>query len=107
MEQLYTLTENREQESVAAWVKKRWRDALGNPRGTVARKWVLPTAEKQPIENVGVGVGASGQSTCLTCGALGPICSTTKMKVILGVWLAFPCQTWCKTTLTTVSSLMM
>lgn len=70
MEQLYTLTGNREQESVAAWVKKRWRDALGNPRGTVARKWVLPTAEKQPIENIGVGVGASGQSTCLTRGAL-------------------------------------
>lgn len=64
----------------------------------MARKWVLPTAQKQPIENVGArvcvcGVGALEESACLPHGALGPICSTTKkMKVILGAWLAFLVQ---------------
>lgn len=42
----------------------------------------LPTAEKQTIENVGVGTEAVGQSTSLTSGTLGPICSATKMNVI-------------------------
>lgn len=77
----------------------------------MARKWVLPTAEKQPIENVGARVGEGGaleERACLPHGALGPICSIAKKKIIiikfiLGAWLAFPCQTWCKTTLIIIS----
>lgn len=71
----------------------------------MARKWVLPTAEKQPIENVGARVGGCSRTERLSS----PWCPGPhlqhykKIKVILGAWLAFPCQTWCKTTLIIIS----
>lgn len=68
------------------------RVAEGNHRGTTVRKWILSTAEKQPVGSKGVGVEALGQSSFLPRGILGPICSNMKMKVTVGARLPYPAR---------------
>lgn len=58
----------------------------------MARKWILSTAEKQPIGHIGAGVAALGRSSFVPRGILVPICSNMKMNVIVGARSPYPAR---------------